>query len=177
MQMDDEVVDREYPYRGRAPLVVLLAVWGLALASFVWALTDAGPIRGRDGRVTFGETSASAVRWSVFGLCVLFATFASRWVWIDLVHTRRIAFSPQGIYFPRARWCWFSVEELVKYEAIASFRVAVVKRIGSKDSVVTRFHFRYDGRKFSINRDNLPDGAFDEVCVLLAERVALARLG
>jgi hypothetical protein len=175
--MGDGLVDREYPYRGRAPVVVLVGVWGLALAGLVWALTDVGPIRGRDGRVTLGPTSAAAVRWSVFGLGAAFATFASRWVWIDLVHPRRIAFSPHGVYFPRERWCWFSVEELMKYEGISDFRVTVVKRIGFKDGVATRFHFRHAGRRFSISRDNLPDGAFAEVCSLLTERVALANRG
>jgi hypothetical protein len=52
--------------------------------------------------------------------------------------------------------------------------VTVVKRIGFRNSVPTRFHFRYAGRWFSINRDYLPDGAFQEVCKLLTERVALA---
>src|SRR5262245_50826640 len=42
------VVEREYPYRGRAPAFVLAVVWGAALAGLYWAATDKGPIRGRD---------------------------------------------------------------------------------------------------------------------------------
>jgi hypothetical protein len=175
--MGDGVVDREYPYRSKAPVVVLLGVWGLALAGLVWALTDVGPIRGRDGRVTLDTTSASAVRWSVFGLGIVFAAFASRWVWIDLEHPRRIAFSPHGVYFPRERWRWFSVEELMNYEGIADLRVTMIRRLGFKVGVATRLHFRYAGRIFSISRDYLPDGAFEEVCRLLTERVALANRG
>jgi hypothetical protein len=173
-EMGDGLVEREYPYRGRAPVVVLVIAWGFALATLVWALIDVGPIRGRDGRVTVDEPTATAVRWTVVGLCVLFATFASRWVWIDLVRPRRIAFSPQGVYFPCVRWGWFSVEALMKYEGITDFRATVVKRIGFKEGVATRFHFRHVGRRFSISRDNLPEGAFEEVCAILAERVALA---
>ena len=89
--MDDDAVEREYPYRGRAPLLVLLVSWGVALGSLAWAVIDHGPFRGRDGLVTVGETPASAFRWSVFVLCVALAVFVTRWTWIDRV---RAAGSP-----------------------------------------------------------------------------------
>src|SRR5262249_11862669 len=138
--MDDGVVDREYAYRGRAPLLVLIVVWSAALASLWWAATDHGPFRGGDGRVTVAGTPASVVRWSLFGLCGLFAVYASRWAWIDRVQGRRIALSPQGIFVPRAQWAWFSVEEFIAYRDITDCRVTVVKHLGTKDGV-SRFPF------------------------------------
>jgi hypothetical protein len=77
--MDEGVVEKEYPCRGRAHLLVLFIVWGGTLAILVWAATDHSPFRGRDGRVTVSERSASLFRWSVFGLCSVFAVYASRW--------------------------------------------------------------------------------------------------
>ena len=175
--MADGLVDREYPYRGRAPGFVLLVAWGFALGALVWAWTDTGPIRGRDGLVTLGASAASAVRWTVFGLTVVLAVFASRWVWIDRVHLRRVAFSPKGVYVPGQRWGWFSVEEFLNYDGITDLRVMMVQRIGFKEGVATRLCFRHAGRRFSLSRDNLPDGAFEEVCTLLTQRVALAKRG
>ena len=114
--MDDGVVDREYPYRARAPLLVLFIICGCAFASLYWAVTDHGPFRGGDGRVTVGETLALAFRWSDFGLCCTLAILASRQLWIDLMHCRRIALTSIGIFVSRDQWCWFPVEVFLEYK-------------------------------------------------------------
>src|SRR5262249_33235489 len=123
--MHDAVVEKEFPYRIRTPLLVLALVWCGALASLCWAVIDVRPIRGRDGRVTVAPTSASIARWSVFGVCCLFGVLVSRWVWVDRAHRRRIALSPEGILVPRTRWYWFSVEEFIPYADIRDCRIMV----------------------------------------------------
>src|SRR5262249_10576547 len=135
-----------------------------------WAVIDVGPIRGRDGRVTVAPTSASIARWSVFGVCCLFGVLVSRWVWVDRAHRRRIALSPEGILVPRTRWYWFSVEEFIPYADIRDCRIMVVKHLGAPAGV-SRLQFRGPNGKVSVARDNLPDGAFDQICTLLRERV------
>jgi hypothetical protein len=146
------------------------------VAILSWAVLDRGPFKGRDGRVTFGEASASATRWSVFGLSCVLATVASRWVWIDRVLGRRIALTPQGILVPRARWCWFSVDVFVDYKDITDCTVTALKPLFAGNAPGNRWlHFRAATRRFSIKNGLLPDGAFDEVCKVLTERVAAAR--
>jgi hypothetical protein len=56
--MNDDVVEREDPYRGRAPGFALALTWGFVLACLHRAVTDEGPIRGRDGRVTIQQPFA-----------------------------------------------------------------------------------------------------------------------
>jgi hypothetical protein len=175
--MDNGGGEREYPYRDKAPpYLILFVVWGLTLTILFWAVLDRGPFRGRDGRVTFGEASASAIRWSVFGLACVLATVASRWVWIDRVQGRRIALTRQGILVPRARWCWFSVEVLVDYKDITDCKTTALKPLFAGNAPGNRWlQFRAAARRFVIRGTLLPDGAFDEICGVLTERVAAAR--
>jgi hypothetical protein len=60
----------------------------------------------------------------------------------------------------------------MRYEDVSDLNVTVAQRIGFKEGVATRFHFRHAGRRYSISRDNLPEGVFDELRSLLAGRVA-----
>jgi hypothetical protein len=71
--MNDDVVEREYPYRGRAPGFALALTWGFVLACLHRAVTDEGQIRGRGRRVTIEAELAGVIRWSAFGLCATLA--------------------------------------------------------------------------------------------------------
>src|SRR5262245_40523792 len=173
--MTDTVPDREYPYAAKAPLLMLLIFWGGALALLYWALTDHGPIRGRDGRVTVGEDAAAVVRWTAVGLCGLFAVVVSRAVWIDWTRSPRIALTPDGVYLPRTEWGWFPYDEFVPYRDVTDLRETVVHRLGSKYPVVTVLQLHYSGRRYRICRDAVGDGAFEELRGLLRGRVAAAR--
>lgn len=172
--MDSGAVDCEYPYRGRTPGLVLALTWGATLAALCWAAIDHGPFRGQDGRETVAEGPAAVARWAVVGLCALFAVFVTRWVWIDRVRPRCLALTAQGLIVPRAKWGWFPAEEFVPYNDVTECATMVVGHIGAKPAA-TRLRLRGPRRRVWINRDQLPDGAFDEVCALVTARVAAAR--
>jgi hypothetical protein len=165
--MSGPVVRREFPYRGRAPLLVLLLFWGCVLASLAWAWTGRGPFQGNDGRVTVGESSARIVRWTAFALCGGLAVLASRWAWIDRFQGRRVALADHGLLLPRARWGWFSEEVFVAYADISDCQAMVIRHVGAKPGV-SRLRLRSVVGRFAINRDHLPEGAFEELCRALA---------
>jgi hypothetical protein len=150
--LDSDPVDREYPYRGRTPGLVLALSWAAALAALCWAAIDSGPFRGRDGRETVAEGPATIARWAVVGLCTLFAAFVTRWVWIDRVRPRRLALTAQGLIVPRARWGWFPAEEFVPYDGVTDCAAMVVSHLGAKRSA-TRLRLRGPRRRVWINRD------------------------
>ncbi|HEY2783582.1 MAG TPA: hypothetical protein VGJ05_01290 [Fimbriiglobus sp.] len=169
-------VELEYPYRGRRPVLVWACVAVLAAGCVAWAVFDRGPIRGGDGRVTVDAETASVVRWVIAGTAVLFTAWVGRWTWIDLKHPRRIALCANGVLIPRARWGWVPVEEFISYDEITDFRATAVHHVGARGAV-TRFHIFAPRLRFSIARDNLPPGAFDEICRQLSTRQGAAKMG
>jgi len=171
--MSNSAILREFPYRGRRPGLVLLILSAWVLASLAWATTARGPFHGRDGRVTLGESGAEVFRWTVCALGCLFAVFASRWAWIDRFQGRRLALTDNGLFLPRARWGWFSEEVFVAYADVIDCRAVVIKHFGARDGV-SCLRLRSAVGRFSISRDHLPNGTFDEVCRVLASHVTRA---
>jgi hypothetical protein len=174
--MNAGAVELEFPYRGRRPVLVWSCIAVLAAGCVAWAVFDRGPIRGGDGRVTVDEETAGIARWTIAGAAVLFTVFVGRWTWIDLKHPRRIAICSTGVLVPRARWGWVPVEEFIAYDDMTDFRATIAHHLGAKGAV-TRFHIFAPGRRFAIAKDNLPPGAFDEVCRQISTRAGAARMG
>jgi hypothetical protein len=76
--MNEDVVEREYPYRGRAPGFALVLTWGFVLACLHRGVTDEGPIRGRDGRFTIEAEPAGVIRTSCRSSCLSAASPLAR---------------------------------------------------------------------------------------------------
>jgi hypothetical protein len=174
--MTTDVIELEYAYRGRRPILVWACIAAVAAGCVGWALFDLGPFRGSDGRVTVDAQTASTIRWIIAGIATLFAVWVGRWTWIDVKHPRRIAVCSKGVLVPRAKWAWFPTEELIPYLEIVDFRATIVHHLGAQGAV-TRFHIFAPGKRFVIVKDNLPPGAFDEICRQLSTRQAAAKWG
>jgi hypothetical protein len=165
----DEVV-RAYPYGDSVLIgVALVAILSLgALVCLYLALTVDGSIRWKIG----GDTPAWAFWWFAFGIGCAIVLLVGRWVWIDALEPRRIAFNSRGIFMPRKGWL-SKVEEFVEFKDITACRhgAAVYGQW-------RRFDFYASGRKFSIKRGllerRLADaGAFDEICGRVVQRVKM----
>ncbi|MFG1374768.1 hypothetical protein V5F32_21530 [Xanthobacter oligotrophicus] len=150
------MVDAEYTYKPRRPLMHILGVILFGAGAYVMFLNARANNDGMiiNNLIDLDPASATIVFWILFAACIAFCLVGLFSLFRGMTSKAVLTISQQGLRVPRA--ILGGPGMLVAWEAITHVRDISVRNVRFLELLHT-------GGKITINEALLPQGAFDEV--------------